>query len=101
VQFLHVCIRTHLHHVNRIINCQAFDCLQQNLHNILAPVVVVIVQHHLVDWGLLLAALGSAGAATVQNTAGGSQQKNPLPINQTGLGAMHSRTQLQDKTASN
>lgn len=54
------CWQSHLHNVHCIVHCVSLDSFQQDLHNILAPVVVVIVEHDLVDWGLLLAAFGTA-----------------------------------------
>jgi hypothetical protein len=53
-------LTTHLHTIHCVVHSEALDSLEQDLHHVLAPVVVVVVQHHLVNWGLLLAALSPA-----------------------------------------
>jgi hypothetical protein len=52
---------THLHDIHSIVDGDAVNHFHKNLDHVLPPVVVVIVQHDLVDWGLLSNPLSAAG----------------------------------------
>ena len=45
---------SYLHAVDRIFHCEVVKHLEQNLHNILSPIEIIIVQHHTIRPGPLL-----------------------------------------------